>query len=511
MTATGASETRPGALDLYRAIWAAGRAWTEGRWVRPGIELGFVVVWGLLRMTGSHPALDSAWTVAAVGLSLLWPGSGLVVLVAIAPWDEPLSLGHALGLRHLLPLALAASVGLRVLFRPRSMPWSLPTLLAFGLLAITLILGVGAMYYWNGRTIGWDSATFWLAGFGGAMTVFLVAIWLGAAGERRPLWAAVIASTLAGLLSLADYLLPNLLHDLSIQALLSDKDFGGRLAGAIASPNAMVSLLVAPTAIFAAALVLAKDRWLRVAAAVLLPALLATLALTYARAAIVAVLVIAVIVLWRWRRRVGLGLLVVGVVAGVALAPFYLQARGNVLGGSAVVQPGRVLIASDEQRFTAWGAAARMWLDEPFIGHGFRSYKILAPAYGDQVLGSPHSEWIRLFAEEGIVAGILGVAFVLAVAWRLARLPGWLAAGALGALIGWAVTATFENPFLFLQVNAIAFTIAGITLGLGRRGTLADEPAPAGESAPAEEPALTDQPPHASVPEPIQVDAVEPA
>jgi len=324
----GASETRPGPLDLYRAIWATLTVWAGRRWVRPGIELGFIAVWLVLRIDGNHPTLAAVWTVAAAALTVLSPGSGLVVLVAIAPWDEPLSLGHALGLRNLLPLALAASVGLRVLFRPRWMPWSLPTLLALGLLAITLLLGVGSMYYWNGRAIGWDSATFWLAGFGGAMIVFLVAIWLGARGERRPLWAAVIASTLAGLLSLAAYLLPNHLHELTIQALLSGKDFGTRLVGAIASPNAMVSLLVAPTAIFAAALFLARDRRLRLAAAMLLPALLAILALTYSRAAILAIFAIAVIVLWRWRRRVGIALLVIGVAAGVAVAPSYLQARG---------------------------------------------------------------------------------------------------------------------------------------------------------------------------------------
>jgi O-antigen ligase len=130
-----------------------------------------------------------------------------------------------------------------------------------------------------------------------------------------------------------------------------------------------------------------------------------------------------------------------------------------------------------------------MWLDQPLFGHGFRSYKILAPAYGDQVLGSPHNEWLRLFAEEGIVAGILGIAFVLAVAWRLARIPGWLAAGALGAFVGWAITATFNNPFLFLQVNAIAFTIAGITLGLGR------SPAPIATAALTDAPASADEPP----------------
>lgn len=472
MTAEGVrAAPRPGALDLYRAVWAAARAWADRRWVRPTIELGFIVAWLILRLTGSHPTLDAAWSTSAIVLTALSPGSGLVVLVAIAPWDEPLSLGHALGLRNLLPLALALSVGLRILLRPRSMSLSLATLLAFGLLATTLLVGVGAMYYWNGRTLGWDSATFWLAGFGGAMIVILAAIWLGYSGQRRALWAAVIAATLAGLLSLAGYLLPTLMRGLPLEALLADKTFGTRLAGAIASPNAMVSLLVNPTAIFAAALVHAADRRLRVLALVLLPPLVLALTLTYSRAAIIALFAIAVIVIWRWRRPFGIALLVAGIALGVALAPAYLQARGNILGGGSAVVPGKVLIASDEQRITAWGAASRMFLDDPLVGHGFRSYKQLGSTYGDQVLGSPHNEWLRLFAEEGIVAGLLGIAFVVTVARGLARAPGWLAIGCLGAFIGWTITATFNNPFLFLQVNAIAFTIAGVMLGLGHRAS----------------------------------------
>jgi hypothetical protein len=35
-----------------------------------------------------------------------------------------------------------------------------------------------------------------------------------------------------------------------------------------------------------------------------------------------------------------------------------------------------------------------------------------ADAFGDQVLRSPHNEWLRPLAEKGIVAGIAGLAFV---------------------------------------------------------------------------------------------------
>lgn len=442
--------------------------------MRPSIELGFIVAWLLLRATGDDPTIDAAWTAAAVVVAALSPVSGLVILVGIAPWDQPLTLGNALGLRHLLVLGLAASAGLRVLFRPRSLPRTQPVAVGFALLAITLILGVGWIYAEFGRKIGWESATFWLAGFGGAMILLLVATWLGYGGQSRPLWAAVVVATVAGLLSLADYLLPGIMRGLPVQALLADKTFGTRLAGAIASPNAMVSLLVAPVGVFAAALVLSTNRRGRVAAAILLVGLAAAMLLTYSRSAILALFAIAVIVLWHWRRKVGAALLLGGLVAGIAIAPAYLEARGSVLGGSSAVVPGKILIATDEQRITAWSAASRMFLDQPLTGEGFRSYKKLAPDYGDTVLGSPHNEWLRLFAEEGIVAGILGLAFVLTIARDLARAPGWLAVGSLGAFIGWAITATFNNPFLFLQVNAIAFTIAGAMLGIGRRA--ADQP-----------------------------------
>ena len=288
------------------------------------------------------------------------------------------------------------------------MPWFLPTLLAFGLLGITL-LGVGAMYYWNGQAIGWDSATFWLGGFGGAMIVFLVAIWLGFNGERRPtLGGRCGRPTFAGLLSLADFLLPNVVKDLPIHALLSDRAFGGRLAGAIASPNAMVSLLVAPTAIFAAALVLAVERRWRVAALVLLPALLVTLALTYSRSAILAVFAIAVIVLWRWRRPVGIGLLIIGMIVGAVLTPFYLQARGKSwdrsCGPARCSSPATSNGSRPGARRAGCGSTSR---SSATASGATRS----SPRrYGDQVLGSPHNEWIRLFAEEGVVAESWGSA-----------------------------------------------------------------------------------------------------
>ncbi len=470
MTTAARDEDTTTPTGTGRRALADAAAWIARPRVGLAIEIAFIAAWLLLRMGGFGFRPNAIWTAAAAVLSLVAPGPGLVVLVAGAPWggEQPVSPDHILGLRNLLPLALAAGVLVRIAVRPRAAPRSLPFVLALALIAVTLVLGVGSIYLAYGRTTGWETAEYWLSGLGGALIVFLVAVWLGRAGERRALWAAVIASSAAGILSLGDYLWPTFFAGLPLQGLLTANDFGTRLSGAIASPNAMVSLLVTPTAVLFAALILGRDRRLRVAAAVVLPLLLVTMWFTYSRSALLGVFVMLVIVLWRWRRPVGVVLLVVGLAGTIALAPAYLRARGDVLGGGSAVEPGKALIATDVMRVTAWEAASAMWQDAPVLGHGFRSYHFLAPAYGDSNLGSPHNEWIRLFAEEGIVGGLLGLAWVLAIALRLARTPGWVAAGACGGFVAWVLSATFNNPFLFLQVSVIALTVAGIMVGAGR-------------------------------------------
>jgi O-antigen ligase len=157
----------------------------------------------------------------------------------------------------------------------------------------------------------------------------------------------------------------------------------------------------------------------------------------------------------------------VSIVGGIAVLPTYLQARYEAVGEAGAVAPGQLLIASDAARFTAWGAAIQMFEDRPITGQGFLSYQVLHESYGDPILRSPHNEWLRLFAEEGIVVGLLGVAFIVTTAGALAGVRGALGAGALGGFLGFVTAATFNNPFLFVQVMAIACTIVGIVVGRG--------------------------------------------
>ena len=100
-TAAGAS-----ILDLYRAVWASLREAIVRYHLAVIVELGMILAWVVFRTAfdvESRPYL--LWTVAACLIAVLSPTSGLVILVAMTPFFEPVSLSRALGMRHVLVAA----------------------------------------------------------------------------------------------------------------------------------------------------------------------------------------------------------------------------------------------------------------------------------------------------------------------------------------------------------------------------------------------------------------------
>jgi O-antigen ligase len=222
-----------------------------------------------------------------------------------------------------------------------------------------------------------------------------------------------------------------------------------------------------PVAILGSAIVLARRPRIAAGAVLALVPLLVGMWLTYSRAALLSLFVIAVLVAWRFQRRLGVALLVVGIVGAFILLPSYLQLRSqSALEGA--VEPGEIVVASDRLRFAGWEAAARMVANRPLTGQGFLAYKEVADRFGDPVLGSPHNEWLRLFAEEGLIVGTVGLLFLATTLWRLGRDPDWLATGILAGFSGYAIMASFNNPLLFIQVSAIVFPIVGFGLARAR-------------------------------------------
>jgi hypothetical protein len=304
------------------------------------------------------------------------------------------------------------------------------------------------------------------------LLVFVAAVWIARDGNRRPLVAAVVATTAAGLISLVDFWGDAAIRDGAFGWLVVGQFDPTRLTGVIRSPTSTAALVMLPLMMALAAAALAPGGRLRILAAALAAPLLLAAYLTYNRAVFVALYALAVVIGWRVGRRVGLVLLLGGLIAGVALLPWYLSIRGQAVGAGSTLAPGQLLIASDQQRLGAWAAAARMFIDQPIFGQGYRAYRQLSVQFGDPILNAPHNEWLRFFAEQGATVGIIGLAFATATAVRLARGPGWLGAGLLGAFLSLCIAATFNNVFLFNQVTIPAMILAGTGVALSRPARL---------------------------------------
>ena len=495
--APAAEEPAPGALDLYLAFGDAITGPFRSPRFAITLEAALIGAWFLVRATTpADGPLVVAWAIAVAVVTALSPVSGLVILAATAPFDEPFTITRLLGPRMLLVFVLAGSVAVRVLLRPRSMPWSASIVLAAGLVVGTLgSLALGYRQFGPGFT--GDSFEFWVAGVGGGLLVLLAATWVARDGELRPLVVAIGATVAAATITLFDYLEPGALAGGPLLWMVHAKDFAQRISGVIPSPNGFAALVLPPAMVLASAVVLAPrgSARLRVAAVLALVPIVPALYLTYSRTVFVALFGFAVIAAWRIRRWLGVTVLTAGLVVGALAAPTYLRMRGSELGGSAL-QRGSVLIASDVQRLDAWQASIGMFLDRPITGWGYRSYRVIGDRYGDVVLNSPHNEWLRFFAEQGIVGGLVGLALVVSALWRVWRMPGWLGTGIVAAFLSWVIAASFNNPLLFIQVSIIAFTITGTGLAWGARwrmpppGVVPTEPTP-GRADPSPDSAVT--------------------
>ncbi len=302
----------------------------------------------------------------------------------------------------------------------------------------------------------------------GPVILLIAAVWTARGGSMRVLIVACIVAVVSATAALAEYASPGLLSGGRFEWVGFWKDYGPRLAGTIPSPNALSAQFIVPTAALAAAVLLARDLRLKALALIGLVPLVIAHYLTFSRAPLLGAYVFAVVLTWRLRRWLGIAVLVAGVAAATFVLPRYLEFRAQAVGGGEALN-GSILTASDQDRIVTWGTAVRMWSEAPLTGQGYLAYKSLAPDFGDDFFGSPHNEWLRLFAEEGTIVGFVGIAFVLATARSLARIPGWLGTGLLGGFLAYVVAASFNNPFLFIRVSAVAFPVIGVGLALAAR------------------------------------------
>jgi hypothetical protein len=431
-------------------------------WLRDADVIGAAILLALyvaLRTADAPQPVLALWLTAATAFAVAFPGGGLLLVIPVGMFIGPYFMRQSLPAWTVWITAWVVGVLVRVAFafvRNRTevlRVYRNPVLLAT--LALTAASALSVVTTWRhfGRGVGLDAAYRWLWGPGTALLVLLAAAWVIRDGRWRPAAVAVAAGVTGAVVSLVVWFAPTLLPGTAFAWLLGPQTDTTRLHGVTYLATGLEALLIVPAAMLAMAGLFAAGRRTRIlAAAGLVPVALA-IWFTYNRAGLVGAYVIVVVAAWQARPMLGKVIAAVGIVGGVAVLPFYTAMRGSTLGSIAVPAAGQTLSPSDQMRVDAWAAAVRMWQDAPLLGHGFRSFFRLHETYGSPSLNAPHNDWLRLFAEGGLIAGVAGLAFLVAVVWYLARGRGWVPRAALAAFACWAIALCFNNILSYDQVS----------------------------------------------------------
>jgi hypothetical protein len=462
-------ESETSVLAFYRTVaLAASRGGSPQGLTEAALLLSYV----LLRSLDGMRTTLIGWTAVLIGFGWVWPATGLLVLVAVAPFTEWMVLDRSFGTKIVVLGLLAGGLAARLVLERRRQVLSgvrrEPVLLAAGALAgaLLLSLAVTAWNFENEFTI--RAAAIWMGGLGGGLLAFAIGVWAARHQPRPILTVALGVIILAAAISLIDFAAPGNVRAGPIDWLLRAQrvDFG-RLSGVIPAPNASAALFLIGFSIALSRAVFGTGprRWLW-----LLPAgfLAFTNFLTYSRSGLIGIGLIVVLMVARVDRKKGL--LLLGGVALIVLvaAPAYITMRASNL-GLETHGDWLSLVSGDVKRLDGWIGAWRMWLSSPIVGSGFWSFFEWHERFGVTTVSAPHNEFLRLLAEGGVIAAGAFVAFVLVIGRALWSSRGGEQLGALGALIGVIAAGMFNNPFSYVQLMVVLFAVLGVAYGASPR------------------------------------------
>ncbi|MGH9481911.1 MAG: O-antigen ligase family protein [Terriglobales bacterium] len=405
---------------------AAGMGW----WAL-GMAAG-APVWLAARRFPLHPALAAAAVAALVGAALLvlrLPAWGACALITLIYWNASDVVTDTWGFAWLLRLALAGVLGAWLLNRLLRAPaprlrWPLlAPLLLWGGAQVLATPGAGDLAAAGARLgeFAKDFAVFyilanllpspraWRWGVNALLTAVallaLPVLYQGVTGSHNPFWgfgAMVWAQIVPG-------------------------QFGWRLGGALGDPNFLAMVLVAGLPLAAVQALEPRAGTLRrlLALSALGLGLGATL-YTYSRAAFLGVGLLVVLLLYHPRRRWVLAALAAALVASTAAAPAALWGRLQTLATSSLTAPRQQMTdASFSDRRHEMLTGALMFLHHPLLGVGpgnyeseYLQYSALAGGGSDTRIRDPHSLYIQIAAETGLI-GFAAFVWLVCAAYAL--------------------------------------------------------------------------------------------
>lgn len=457
-------DATPSAIDFWRAaVEAVAIALTPRRRTVVGtaVGLGLVLVLVALRVSGADRSVLLGWTWLSCLVAVVSPFTGLIALAGVLPFSEWIVFETVIGGKALIiPFVVAG-----VLLRPIRGFEGVPRAVSLGL-ALAVVTGGGVLL----TAARFDAAVAesalhgWLAGIGGGLVLFAVAWWIARSGSVAPAVVAVSAVTIGAALSLAEFVQPGVIREGPLGVLLRQPlDELPRVTGIIPAPNAVATLFAANVAVLVPHVGRLSGS-LRAVGWVAVALLVAAIVFTYSRSGIVSLVVVLILAVAARNVRWAAVTAVVSTVAVVVLLPVFLMLRAEALGVGASFDLAAV-ISGDARRLEGWTAALGMFRASPIVGHGFQAFRELAFQYGSTYVTAPHNEVLRFFAEGGLAAGAIAVAFLGALGVTLRRRADRWARSGLGALLALLVGGMFNNPFLYVQVVGPAFILIGVSLG----------------------------------------------
>lgn len=224
--------------------------------------------------------------------------------------------------------------------------------------------------------------------------------------------------------------------------------FAGRHGGLGLNPN-YIGLTLAVGMVAAGGLVMQHHYQLAVASA---PGLLAGMAMSQSRAAVVSLAVgLSMILIARVglprtvRARLIAGAMVVAAVGGFALF--------------SALRDGTWAQQSDDQRWGVAGLALRLTFSHPLVGIGWLNFpQFAASDPATHMIMNTHNEYLRLSAEGGVVAIVLWLLFLVS-AFRRPTTP--IRMVLVGSVVAWAADLLFVNGLAVPAVSLAPMLLLG--------------------------------------------------
>jgi O-antigen ligase len=246
----------------------------------------------------------------------------------------------------------------------------------------------------------------------------------------------------------------------------------GRAAGSTHGPNVLGIIAAMAFVYFLIGSPVRETLREKAASLLLATACVPALYFTFSRSAALGVAVAVVLGLYLLGRRIA-------VVAGVAViaaalvlfGPGLLESRLDTssgrIGGSQDPHVVETQTNSDRLRVEAWAAGLRMVIDRPITGVGFGRYAPMRDDYGGPAeLRTPHSDYIRFFAETGLPGGMAFLIFLAGVAWAVWRAEDVRRASLAAALAAFGIATQFNAQLYYLESSLPFWVAAGAAIAL---------------------------------------------